>query len=394
MRVLSQKKRSILIIGIITLGGFATLASPSVSAVESGGIGAIPANPQPNNPRTKSIFVYEAKPSTVKKDAVKIINNTGEQRTIKVYGVDSQHSSDGAFACAQAVEEKKDVGAWLRLDKNEITLGAGKTEEIPFTVTVPANAETGEHNGCIAIEDVKAPKQQMNNGIVLSFRSALRVAVTVPGKIEANLDFINLFINQQKDKIVVSPVLKNTGNVSVDATIKVSLNTLLSNSRASHSEGTFVVLNKDESRFNIELDRPFWGGWYNVKTEATYAALQQNPTNEAAKSATNAMSRSIYIAPHPTAILLYAIILVVIIGLAGYFVWRRRQLVVLHQKTIEYKVRTGDDIQILAEKLSTDWRKLAKLNNLKPPYTLQPGQVIRIPGHRPNEQGNTTNKQG
>ena len=377
----------------MTLGGFATLAGPSVNAIESGGIGAIPANPQTNNPRTKSIFVYEAKPNVVKTDAVKIINNSDTQKTIKVYAVDSQHSSDGAFACAQAVEAKKDVGSWIQLDKNEITVDAGKTEEIPFTVTVPANAETGEHNGCIAIEDVRAPKQQMENGIVLSFRSALRVAITVPGKIEANLDFTNLLVNQQKDKIVVSPVLKNTGNVSVDATIKVSLNTLLNHKKAE-SEGTFVVLNKDESRFNIELSRPFWGGWYELKTEATYAPLQQNPSGVAPKTATNSKSLTLFIAPHPTAVLIYAILLVVFVGAISYLIWRHRQLVTLRQRTVEYKVRSGDDIQVIAEKLSVNWRKLAKLNNLKAPYSLQVGQTIRVPQPRPTEKGKTTQKQG
>jgi len=393
MTVLSQTKRSIFIIGIITLGGFATLAAPSVSAVESSGIGAIPANPQPNNPRTKSIFVYEAKPSSVKNDAVKVINNTNEQHTIKVYAVDSQRSSDGAFACAQAVEDKKDVGSWIKLEKNDVTLEAGKTEEIPFTVTLPANAATGEHNGCIAIEDVKAPKQQVGNGIVLSFRSALRVAVTVPGKIEANLDFINLLVDQQKDKLIVSPVLKNTGNVSVDANLTVSLNSIF-NTNLGESKGTFVVLNKDETKFNMELARPFWGGWYNLKSEATYTPLQQNLSSEKPKVATNATSKMLFIAPHATAILIYAVVLVLVAGIICYVIWRRRQFANLHQATVGYKVRSGDDIQVLAEKLDIDWRTLAKLNNMKAPYTLHVGQMIRVPQPRPNEQDNPTKKQG
>jgi hypothetical protein len=377
----------------MVLGGLAFSWSSPAHAIETGGIGAIPANPQANNPRTKSIFVYEAKPSTTKSDAIKIINNTDTLHTVKVYAVDSQHSSDGAFACAQAVEAKKDVGSWLTLQKSEVTLDAGKSEEVPFTLTVPANAETGEHNGCIAIEDVKAPKQQMNNGIVLSFRSALRVAVTIPGKIEANLDFINLFIDQQKSKLVVSPVLKNTGNVSVDATIKVSLNSVF-NSRIAGSDGTFVVLNKDESRFNIELDRPFWGGWYTVKSDATYAPLQQNPTGEKPKVATNSTSRMLFIPPHPMALLTYVIALIVIIGGVSYTIWRRRQFANLNQETIEYTVRPGDNIQTVAENSSIDWRKLAKLNNLKPPYSLQQGQSIRVPQSRPAQKGNTTTKQG
>lgn len=391
--MLSQTKRSILVIAIVAIGGFVAVWSSPVHAVETGGIGAIPANPQPNNPRTKSIFVYEAKPNASREDAVKVINNTNEQRTVKVYAVDSQHSSDGAFACAQAVEDKKDVGSWLTLSKNEVTLEAGKSEEIPFTLTVPSNASTGEHNGCIAIEDVKAPRQQVGNGITLTFRSALRVAVTVPGKIEANLDFINLFIKQQKDKIIASPVVKNSGNVSVDAAINISLNSLLGTAVAK-SEGTFVVLNKDEATFNMELPRPFWGGWYSVKSEATYTPLQQNPTIKKPQAATNEISKTIFVAPHPTAVLMYTVFLALIIAGVSYLAWRRRQFANLHQATVDYKVQRGEDIQILAEKYAIDWRKLAKLNKLKAPYSLHPGQIIRVPQPRPNEQDKSADNRG
>jgi LysM repeat protein len=102
----------------------------------------------------------------------------------------------------------------------------------------------------------------------------------------------------------------------------------------------------------------------------------------------------LFIAPHPTAVLIYIVILIVIIGGTSYIIWRRRQFANLHQETVGYKVRSGDNIQILAEKLSIDWRKLAKLNNLKPPYSLQQGQLIRVPRPRPNAQDNSTPKQG
>lgn len=82
-------------------------------AIESAGIGAVPANPRASNSRTQSIFVFESSGGKKLNDAIKIVNNTSQQKTIRVYPVDSQHSSDGAFACAQEADERKSVGSCL-----------------------------------------------------------------------------------------------------------------------------------------------------------------------------------------------------------------------------------------------------------------------------------------
>lgn len=57
-----------------------------------------------------------------------------------MYVADSTPSTGGAFACKQFSEEKKDVGAWMSVSKNEITLDPNTNEIIPFTIRVPANA--------------------------------------------------------------------------------------------------------------------------------------------------------------------------------------------------------------------------------------------------------------
>lgn len=387
-----QTTYSILLAGIIIVGGLLSLAVTPVGAVESYGIGAVPAHPSEDNPRTKSIFVYEAKTGSVTQDAVKLINNTAEEHIVKVYAVDSQHSSDGAFACAQAVDEKKDVGSWLVLEQNEVTLPPHGNQEVSFKVTVPPNAETGEHNGCIAIEDVRAPTQQVGNGIVLSFRSALRVAVTVPGKIQANLTFTNVLINDDSGKLVVSPVVKNTGNVSVDASVRSSLTTVFGNVVAE-SKGTFVVLNKDESRFNFNFERPFWGGWYSLQTEATYAILKEHPGASDMKQTARSETRSLFIAPNPTALFVYISSLVAIASVTIYLIWQRRRFKLMHQATVAYDIKPGDTLQALAEQAGINWRMLAKLNRLKPPYSLRSGQTLRIPKRRPKTADKSSKNQ-
>lgn len=44
-----------------------------------------------------------------------------------------------------------------------------------------------------------------------------------------------------------------------------------------------------------------------------------------------------------------------------------------------YIVKTGDTLSIIAGELNLDWKELAKLNELEPPYSLNVGDEIKLP---------------
>ncbi len=184
----SKRKRFSLNYGIglilIILSGIAILTNNAL-AVEYGGIGGKPAYPRSDNPRTKSIFVYTLEPGAVQKDGVLLMNNANETKTLLLDAVDSMISSGGAFACRQSGEPKSDVGSWITLAKSEAALASAATKIIPFTINVPQNADVGEHDGCIIIQEKKEPTS-VQSGVTLSFRTGIRVAITIPGEITKN----------------------------------------------------------------------------------------------------------------------------------------------------------------------------------------------------------------
>lgn len=49
------------------------------------------------------------------------------------------------------------------------------------------------------------------------------------------------------------------------------------------------------------------------------------------------------------------------------------------QRTVRYVVKRGDYLTMVARRLKVDWRELAEVNQLQPPYTIHPGQVLRVP---------------
>ena len=46
---------------------------------------------------------------------------------------------------------------------------------------------------------------------------------------------------------------------------------------------------------------------------------------------------------------------------------------------LEYKIKKGDTLFNLSQEYKVSWTTLATLNNLKSPFSLKPGQTIKIP---------------
>lgn len=364
----------------ILVGIFVFLIN-TVFAIEYGGIGGRPAFPRDDNPRTESIFIHTLKPGSIQEEGVLAINNTDEEKTLFVYGVDSSSSSSGSFACNQMVEPKNGVGSWIKLDQTEITLNANSSKIIPFIISVPQSAGVGEHNGCIAIQE-KKEVDKTKTGMRLSFRTALRVAITIPGNIIRKLEIVDFRITKREDGIfLLSPIAKNIGNVSIDADIQVITNNFFGSKYIQHG-GEFPILRGEVADWNFQLKKPFWGGWYKSNFFIEYeedlgASIGVETGNE--KVRLQGPSIWFFSSPKPLAltieIAVFLAILLIIISLC--FIIRRKKKI---KKTwVDYEVKLNDDINILAKKFNVKWKLLAKANKLKPPYSLKSGEKIKVP---------------
>jgi hypothetical protein len=358
-----------------------------IALAESGGIGGRPARPDPSNERTKSIFIKTVSPGQSASDEVEVVNNSQEKKSVLVYPTDSVPSSGGAFACAQAVDTSSAVGSWIIIPESEITLLPGESKRVPFTVKVPTNASIGEQNGCIVLQEKRTVEVQ--GGIGLNFRTAIRVAVLVPGQVEKSLAPLSIQVNQQKNIILITPEVKNTGNVSLDTDVVTKVKTMLGTTIATQ-KNTFPVLRDQLTQWNFEFEKPFWGGWYTGTYELTFDQSSEGFLRSSRQDpkTISGQSKIIFVAPHPVA----ALIEITIIGAFGmllFYLRRKRghsQAVRDHWTT--YRVQKGDDIESVAEKYAINWKKLALSNSLKAPYTLSAGQRIKVPKQKPTRQGN------
>ncbi|MDP3004419.1 MAG: LysM peptidoglycan-binding domain-containing protein [Candidatus Azambacteria bacterium] len=377
----ASKNRAAQLLAIgLTILTSAVFAS-NVFAIEYGGFGGRPAYPRADNPRTESIFVHTLEPGDVQEEGVLTVNNSAERKTMLVYSTDSTPSTGGAFACAQASVEKKDVGAWITLEKSEVTLDPGTSELVPFTINVPQNASVGEHNGCIVMQE-KKEKAQAGSGASLSFRTGLRVAITIPGELERKLEIAGFTVTKKDDgSFLLHPLVKNLGNVSIDADAQVITRYFFGLTHLTHG-GQYPILRGDTSDWNFELKKPFWGGWYRSSFVVEY---DENPEAgvgvKSGKELTRLEGPSVWFWSFPMpAALAIEIVILLALAFGGFLFWlsqKRKRWI--KENWVEYAVKSGEDIKSLAERFDVSWKLLAKTNKLKPPYAFKTGEKIKVP---------------
>lgn len=370
---------------------FALLSvTPSVFALEYDKIGGRPAFPRQDNPRTESIFIHTLEPGAIQEEGIRIINNTSDTATILVYAADSISSTDGGFACRQYSEEKKNVGAWIELEQTEVVLEPGTNQVVPFTITVPENASVGEHNGCILMQKKTQEVGQKEAGINLAIRTGLRVAITVPGEIVQSLEFRDFLVQKRSDgSFILSPIVFNSGNVSVDATVDVVTRSLFGRLRARHG-GEFPVLRGEELRWSFEMKKPFWGGIYFSRPTLTYLEGHGELGQDIGKPVTLKGPTKIFFSfPTFVALVIEILILFVLLIVALNILNRRKVMKWVRNHWVDYKVAPGETLQKLSYEYRLPWKFVAKVNKIQPPYDIA-GRVIKMPppSRRKNSQQN------
>jgi hypothetical protein len=379
-----MKKRLLLLastLSVILLG-----VSSTVSAINYGGVGGRPAYPNPANPRTQSIFIYQLAPGQQANDGLKILNNTNQAQTVTLDAVDSEVASGGSFTCKQSAEPKTNVGEWIHLQTNTVTVDANNSLIVPFTIAIPqsSNLDVGEYDGCITIQAASQTATQSSHaGILLSFRSAIRVAVTIPGKIIKKLSIQSVKVSSAKGgNYQVTPTVSNDGNVSLDTTLKVNLVSLFGTRVESTKEGTSPVLPRTKASWNYDVKQPFWGGFYHAQVTATYNG---NPStelgaNQNSNQQIKALNSAIFFAT-PTLIggLVELVIVLAVVIVLVWMIRKRQHLRQVRHHWQDYSVQHGDSIERLAKEFGIPWKKLAATNKLKPPFTLKKGQRLKLP---------------
>ena len=372
-----MRMRTVAVLSLVFVMTFASGAS----AITAGGIGGRPANPDPANPRTQSIFIMKLNGGDAGQDAVKVVNNSGQPQQINLYAVDGELTNTGAYTCRQQDDATNGVGAWTKLSDGSVKLKSGDSVEVPFTVNVPKNADVGEHNGCIVFENADQDSAEAEGNVRIKTRQAVRLVVTVPGDLKRNIEITSFDHKPKNDGLHYNISLKNSGNVSADTDVSVLVRSVFGNKVYKNGGGYPVLPDQKLDLSFVQEKVPFFGGWYRAQVTMSYNKEAGTfGTSQADEVITKRSDdKLIYIAPTPGGVLVIGLAFLALVG--GLIAWklRRNYRRNILENGARYTVKTGDTIQSVADKHAIKWQKLASINHIKAPYTLEPDTTLNVP---------------
>lgn len=167
----------------------------------------------------RSNFAYAVDPGATVSDAVLVRNSGGSDLSLAVYGSDAFTDETGALDIATAEAGSDAIGTWITPSVESVRVEPGGLVRIPFTVTVPEDAQPGEHAGALL-----TVLESSGDTVSVDMRYATRVTATVSGDLTAGLSLDQAALNVETGfwpwesaDAAVSYDVHNTGNTRLNA---------------------------------------------------------------------------------------------------------------------------------------------------------------------------------
>ena len=182
----------------------------------------------PDGPGDRDWFIYTLDPGDVFGDTVAISNLSDHPIRFHIYPTDAVSVADSAgFAALKDTETPVDVGTWIKLAADEYTVEPGKRIDVPFSITVPEDAEPGDHAGAILAVDADDAETVDRTEEGTSFdvlnRLGARVYVRVGGETAPDLRIDDLSVDRDGDQAIVNWEVLNTGNLRLTPNAQVRI---------------------------------------------------------------------------------------------------------------------------------------------------------------------------
>jgi hypothetical protein len=272
-------------------------------------IAVTPAYKSPNDPNNGQWFFIDGLlPGQTGQSGAKLTNPANVPQTVHLYLADLDFVANGG---ARLADEGKsvDIGTWGSFGQNStITLAPNETRLVPFGVTVPRDAEPGDHVGAVVAQT--DPQTTADDNILkIEKRVATRFYVTLPG--EAHAAFSIKTITMDKDssfftkQITTTVILHNDGRVRVRPTVLIN---------GKQAKGSSVLLSNSIEPYFVTQKVPIWGGPVSSHVEVhTKVGQADGPVRQ--------QTASTFVIPY---VLLIGLVLLVGFMFLVRWLWRRR----------------------------------------------------------------------
>ena len=204
------------------------LAAPGGDIVESWALspaGSLAADQAAQRPDLS----YELGQGAVIEDAVTLFNYGTVQLTFRVYATDAFNNADGQFDLLSGDQPPTDVGSWVSLAQELITVPPCKQVTMPITITVPPDAAPGDHAGAILASSESVGTGPEGGAVTLDRRTGTRLYLRVSGDLFPDLAVVDVDTNYDHSlnpfggSATVSYTIENRGNVRLGGTSSLTV---------------------------------------------------------------------------------------------------------------------------------------------------------------------------
>lgn len=250
--------RRVRLLPALLMGAVLLAPSPAVAQDQDDDAGEQPAvgaqwavEPSgPDGPGLRPSFAYNLEPGQVIQDVVAISNLTDEPIEFEIYAKDAYNTPrDAAFALDADEETSTGVATWITFGQPagsppsedgvlRYTLAGRTRVDVPFQISVPEDAEPGDHAGGIIATNASPIPGLDSDGVNIQLRQrvAARVYVRVDGPVTSALRVDQVETDTSmpivpwltgRGDATITYTITNVGNVRLDPLASVEVTGLL-----------------------------------------------------------------------------------------------------------------------------------------------------------------------
>lgn len=282
MSMKPSMKRACLVLAVILAVG--ACAGPILAATMGVALGVVPLS-----------IHLELSPGQSASGQIDVMNTNQVPINLKVYLMDRVTKSNGQILFTEPGTGKFSAATWLTVDTGALSMTPGETKKVDWKITVPEDAEPGEHATVIFFEPDQEQAQagQVNIGT----RIGTVITVKVPGQIRREGKLVGFHAEQPPIHLVFRPFgrqllnvsfklpfrifdggpiplgagFENTGNISAEVTSKVEILTKSGKSVANlTSADSAVIFPGDSWTVSATWDDPPTFGRFVAKLHLNY----------------------------------------------------------------------------------------------------------------------------
>lgn len=170
-------------------------------------------------PDGRRVMELEADPGETIDEHFAVTNLSTHEATFSLRAADGYVNDKGRFNTIPSDQESVASGTWAELP-GQVTLAPKQTAVIPLRITVPANAEPGDHAAGVSASILTMTKDKAGSSVGIESRVGFRLTVTVTGEVRAAAAISDIETRYDTNwnpgrpgSGTVSFILRNEGNV-------------------------------------------------------------------------------------------------------------------------------------------------------------------------------------